>query len=124
MLRGGAQQFMEETHRSLHDAIMVVKRARQHHTVVAGGGAIEMELSRFLREYSKTIKSKVQLIINAYAQALEVIPRQLAQNAGFDSTDVVNELRAKHAQGMSSCQCYAGLLVYRTRDRSSLRVCL
>lgn len=99
VVRGGAQQFIDETERSLHDAIMVVKRARQYHTVVAGGGAIEMELSRFLRDYAKTIKSKVQLIINAYAQALEFIPRQLSQNAGFDATDIVNELRAKHAQG-------------------------
>lgn len=99
VVRGGAEQFIEETHRSLHDAVMIVKRARKHHAVVAGGGAIEMELSRYLRDYAKSIKSKQQLIISAYAQALEMIPRQLSENAGFDSTDIVNELRAKHAQG-------------------------
>jgi len=99
VLRGGAAQFIEESERSLHDALMVVKRARKHHTVVAGGGAIEMELSRLLREHSKSIQSKEQLVISAVAQALEVIPRQLAENAGFDSTDVVNELRARHARG-------------------------
>jgi T-complex protein 1 subunit eta len=99
VVRGGAEQFIEETERSLHDAVMIVKRARKHHAVVAGGGAIEMELSRYLREYAKSIKSKIQLIISAYAQALEIIPRQLSENAGFDSTDIVNELRAKHAQG-------------------------
>ena len=99
VVRGGSEQFMEETERSLHDSVMVVKRARHNRRVVAGGGAIEMELSRFLREYARTIKSKLQLVISAYAQALELIPRQLAENAGFDSTDVVNELRAKHAQG-------------------------
>jgi len=99
VLRGGAAQFIEESERSLHDALMVVKRARKHHSVVAGGGAIEMELSRLLRENAKTIQSKEQLVISAFAQALEVIPRQLAENAGFDSTDVVNELRARHARG-------------------------
>lgn len=99
VIRGGAEQFIDETERSLHDAIMVVKRARIHHRVVAGGGAIEMELSKLLREYSKGIHNKLQLIVSAYAQSLEIIPRQLAENAGHDSTDIVSELRAKHAQG-------------------------
>jgi len=98
ILRGGAEQFIAESERSLHDAIMIVKRAISHRSVVGGGGAIEMELSRALREYSLSIKSKLQLIISAYAKALEVIPRQVATNAGFDATDIVNDLRAKHAQ--------------------------
>lgn len=99
ILRGSAGQFIEETERSLHDALCVVRRQVKHHRVVGGGGAIEMELSRYLREYSKTIQSKEQLIIMAYAQALEIIPRQLCNNAGFDATDVLNDLRAKHATG-------------------------
>jgi len=98
-LRGGAEQFIAESERSLHDAIMIVKRAITHRSVVGGGGAIEMELSRSLREYSLSIKSKLQLVVSAYAKALEVIPRQVAANAGFDATDIVNDLRAKHAQG-------------------------
>jgi len=99
VLRGGGEQFIDEAERSLHDAIMIVRRARKHSAVVAGGGAIEMELSRFLRAHSRTIKGKQQLIINAYAKALEVIPRQISDNAGFDSTDILNQLRQKHAQG-------------------------
>jgi len=97
ILRGGAEQFIEETHRSLWDALMIVKRCIQHHEVVGGGGAIEMELSRYLRDVSKQIKDKTQLIMSAYARALEVIPRQLAHNAGFDSTDIVTKLRHRHA---------------------------
>jgi len=97
ILRGGAEQFIEETERSLHDAIMIVRRAMKNDAIVAGGGAIEMELSRHLREYSRTIAGKQQLIIAAYAKALEVIPRQLSDNAGFDSTNVLNKLRQKHA---------------------------
>ena len=58
VLRGGASQFLEETQRSLNDAIMIVRRAFKSHAVVAGGGAIEMELSRYLREYLRDIPGK------------------------------------------------------------------
>lgn len=99
VLRGGAEQLIAEIERSLHDAIMIVKRAVQNNDVVAGGGAIEMELSKHLREHARTIQGKQQLIIAAYAKALECIPRQLADNAGFDATDLMNQLRMRHAQG-------------------------
>merc|ERR1711936_1102389 len=98
ILRGGAEQFIEEAERSLHDAIMIVRRALKNDAVV-GGGAIEMELSKYLREHSRTIAGKEQLIIAAFAKALEVIPRQLCDNAGFDSTSILNKLRQKHATG-------------------------
>lgn len=99
VLRGGADQFIEEAERSLHDAIMIVRRAVKNSAVVAGGGAIDMELSRYLRHHARTIAGKSQLFINSYAKALEVIPRQLCDNAGFDATDVLNKLRQKHAMG-------------------------
>ena len=57
-----------------------------------------MELSKYLRDYSRTIPGKQQLLIGAYAKALEIIPRQLCDNAGFDATNILNKLRAKHAQ--------------------------
>ena len=98
VLRGGADQYIDEAERSLNDAIMIVRRAIKAQSVVAGGGAIEMELSRFLREYLRSIQGKTQLVINAFAKALEIIPRQLADNSGMDSTDVLNKLRQKHAQ--------------------------
>jgi len=98
ILRGGAEQYIEETERSLHDAIMIVKRCIQHKQIVAGGGAIEMELSRYLRQTARTIRDKSQIIMSAFAKAFEVVPRQLATNAGFDATDIVNNLRFKHHQ--------------------------
>jgi len=98
ILRGGAEQFMEETERSLHDAIMIVRRAMRNDSVVAGGGAIDMELSKYLRNYSRTIAGKEQLIIGAMAKAFEMIARQLCDNAGFDATNILNKLRQKHAQ--------------------------
>ena len=98
VLRGGADQYIDEAERSLNDAIMIVRRAVKASAVVAGGGAIEMELSRFLREYLRTIAGKQQLVINGFAKALEIIPRTLAENSGMDSTDVLNKLRQKHTQ--------------------------
>lgn len=92
---------MEETERSLHDAIMIVRRAIKNDAFVAGGGAIDMELSKHLREHARTIAGKDQLFITAMARAFEIIPRQLCENAGFDPTNILNKLRQAHAKGTS-----------------------
>ncbi|KAK9316874.1 chaperonin Cpn60/TCP-1 family [Lipomyces starkeyi] len=99
ILRGGAEQFIEEVGRSLHDAIMIVKRSVKNNSIVAGGGALEMDVSKYLRDYSRTIAGKQQLVVAAFAKALEVIPRQLCDNAGFDATDLLNRLRMRHSRG-------------------------
>lgn len=100
VLRGGAEQFIAEAERSLHDAIMVVKRAIKNQSIVAGGGACEMEISAYLHGYAdEKVPHKQQTIIKAFAKALEVIPRQLCDNAGFDSTDILNRLRVEHRKG-------------------------
>ncbi|KIY73613.1 hypothetical protein CYLTODRAFT_365760 [Cylindrobasidium torrendii FP15055 ss-10] len=96
ILRGGADQFIEEVERSLHDAIMVVKRAVRNGDVVAGGGAIELDLSRHIQQRALEVSGKQQFIMLAFAKALEVIPRQICDNAGLDSTDILNRLRNKH----------------------------
>ena len=97
VLRGGAEQFIEEAERSLHDALQIVRRAIKNAAVVPGGGAIDMAVSRVLRDHARTLPGKAQLFIAAYARALEVIPRQLTDNSGFDATDVLNALRQRHA---------------------------
>ncbi|KAB8293087.1 hypothetical protein EYC80_007446 [Monilinia laxa] len=100
VLRGGAEQFIAEVERSLHDAIMIVKRAIKNNTIVAGGGACEMEVSAYLHHYAdNNIRNKQQAIIKSFAKALEVIPRQLCDNAGFDATDILNKLRVEHRKG-------------------------
>jgi len=99
ILRGGAEQFIEEVERSLHDAIMVVKRAVKNGEVVAGGGAIEMGLSAHIRKHAFSIPGKLQLVHMAFAKALEILPRQICDNAGLDSTDILNKLRMRHANG-------------------------
>jgi T-complex protein 1 subunit eta len=120
ILRGGAEQFLEETERSLHDAIMIVRRTIQNDAVVAGGGAIEMELSKILRDYSRTIAGKEQLLIGAIAKALEIIPRQLCDNAGFDATNILNKLRQKHAQG----HCWYGVDINKEHIADNFEACV
>jgi T-complex protein 1 subunit eta len=97
VLRGGSEQFIAESERSIHDALMVVKRCLKSRSVVAGGGAVEMEIAKYLKDYALTIEGKGQLIISAFARALEVVPQQLCDNAGFDATDILAALRRKHA---------------------------
>ncbi|KAI5706427.1 hypothetical protein M8J76_006870 [Diaphorina citri] len=120
IVRGGAEQFLEETERSLHDAIMIVRRTIRNHAVVAGGGAIEMELSKALRDYSRSIAGKEQLLIGAVAKAFEVIPRQLSDNAGFDATNILNKLRQKHAQG----NCWYGVDITKEDISDNMESCV
>lgn len=120
IVRGGAEQFLEETERSLHDAIMIVRRTIKNHAVVAGGGAIEMELSKALRDYSRSIAGKEQLLIGAIAKAFEIIPRQLSDNAGFDATNILNKLRQKHAQG----NCWYGVDVSKEDISDNMESCV
>lgn len=67
--------------------------------MLSGGGAIELEISKHLRNLSVKEASRQQLFLAAYAKAMEIIPRQLCDNAGFDSTNILNKLRARHADG-------------------------
>ncbi|MCJ1424976.1 T-complex protein 1 subunit eta [Sticta canariensis] len=100
VLRGGAEQFIAEVERSLHDAIMIVKRAIRNNSIVAGGGACEMEISAYLHKFAdQNIPRKQQSIVKAFAKALEIIPRQLCDNAGFDATNILTQLRVEHRKG-------------------------
>jgi len=98
ILRGGGEHFIDEAERSLHDAIMVVRRVMKHPEVVAGGGAIDMEISKYLNKKSMEVAGKEQLIMKGFAKAFEAIPRQLLHNAGYDANDLLNLLRKKHSQ--------------------------
>ena len=96
ILRGGAEQFIEEAERSMNDAIMIVRRASKAASIVSGGGAIEMELSKYVREEGMKISGKEQIIVLGFAKALEIIPKTLAQNSALDAIDIMNKLRQKH----------------------------
>ena len=98
VLRGGAKQFLEEAQRSIHDAVMIVRRAKKAGKVVGGAGAVEMTLAKHLNDKAMSMDGKAQMIIQAYASALEAIPRALANNAGFDSFEILNKLRTAHTK--------------------------
>lgn len=99
ILRGGAEQFIQEAERSLNDAIMIVRRAMKAEHIVPGGGAIELELSKHLKNYANELSTKEKYAVMAYAKALEVIPRTLSDNAGLDSNMILNKLRKLHNDG-------------------------
>jgi len=99
LVRGGTEHVIDEAERSLHDAIGVVASAIEDGKVVLGGGYIEIEVSLGLDEYAKSVGGREQLAISAFAKALEVIPRTLAESAGMDSIDTLVELKAKHQKG-------------------------
>lgn len=97
ILRGGADQFIQEAERSLNDAIMIVRRAIKAEYIVPGGGAIELEISKILKDWASKIEGKELAVITRYAKALEVIPKTLADNAGLDPNEIINKLRRMHA---------------------------
>jgi len=99
LVRGGSQRVVDEAERSMHDAIMVVKDVLEKPAIVAGGGAPEAEIASQLREYASKLSGREQLAVLKYADALEVIPLTLAENAGMDPIDTQVDFRAKHGQG-------------------------
>ncbi|MDH5815823.1 MAG: thermosome subunit beta [Candidatus Nezhaarchaeota archaeon] len=96
LIRGGLEKFVDEAERALKDALSAVASAVECGRYVPGGGAIEIELAKRLREYAAKVGGKEQLAIEAFATALEVIPRTLAENGGHDPIDVIMALRAEH----------------------------
>jgi T-complex protein 1 subunit eta len=98
ILRGGSEKLLDETKRCLNDGIMVVKRVIKNQNVVAGAGAVEMKLSSKLRQYIKTLTGKQQIIMTKFAQALEIIPKTICENAGLDSISIMSNLRSNHSK--------------------------
>jgi len=96
LVRGGTEHIVDEVERALEDCLGVVPAAINDRKILAGGGASEIEIAKGLRNYAKSVGGREQLAIEAFADAVEVIPRALAENAGLDPIDVLVELRAKH----------------------------
>jgi len=98
LVRGGTEHVVDEVERALHDALKVVAVAIEDGVAVPGGGAPEIELAIKLRDYGQSVGGREQLAIEAFAEALEIIPWTLAENAGMDSMDIVIELKNAHAK--------------------------
>jgi chaperonin GroEL (HSP60 family) len=99
LIRGGSQRVVDEAERSVHDALMVSKDVLEKPAIVAGGGAPEAYAASKLREWASTLSGREQLAAEKFAEALEVIPLSLAENAGMDPIDTITELRSKQSKG-------------------------
>jgi thermosome len=108
LIRGGTKRLVDEAERSIKDALNVVKDVLVEPKIVAGGGAPEIEVSLALRDYAKTLPGKEQLAVEKFAEAVEIVPAQLAENAGLDPIEAIVNLRAKHKEG----QRWAGINVF------------
>jgi chaperonin GroEL (HSP60 family) len=122
LVRGGSEHVTDEIERGLTDALGVVAAAVEDNRYVYGGGAPEMALATRLRDYADTVGGREALAIKAFADALEIIPKTLAENAGMDSVDILVELRARHSKPDGK---YYGVDVYsgKIEDMRKLGVC-
>ncbi len=108
LLRGGTEHVVDEIRRAFDDAVGVVSVAWEDGAVLTGGGSVLAALSRDLRTFAETVGGREQMAIEAFASALEIVPRTLAENAGLDPVTTLIELRKAHADGQS----HAGINVY------------
>jgi T-complex protein 1 subunit delta len=99
LIHGANQLVLEEAERSLHDALCVIRCLVKKRALIAGGGAPEIEVSQRLAKYAKSLKGMEAYCFQAFAEALEVIPTTLAENAGLNPINIVTELRNKHLKG-------------------------
>jgi thermosome len=99
-IRGGTELVVDEADRSIHDALSVVKDCIEEPSIVGGGGAPELEVAKELRTYAETLQGREQLAVKVFADALEIIPKTLAQNAGFDQIEILMKVRAAHGKGL------------------------
>merc|ERR1712157_73783 len=102
ILRGASQHILDEAERSLHDALAVLYQTVQETRVVYGGGSMEMAMANAIMTKMATVEGKESAAMEGFAKALQQIPAILADNAGFDSAELVGNLRAAHTKGQHS----------------------
>jgi len=102
VLRGATSQLLDEAERSLHDALAVISQTVNNAKTVFGGGCSEMIMAKAIEEVAKTTGGKKQVAIEAFAAALRALPTIIADNAGFDSTELVTQLRGAHYNGQTT----------------------
>lgn len=116
LVRGSTEHVVDEIERAVEDAIGVVAATVEDGKVVAGGGAAEIAIAKGLKEYADTISGREQLAVAAFAEAMEVVPKTLAENAGLDSIDSLVDLRSAHEKSI-----YMGLDVFKGEVRDMYR---
>ncbi len=116
LIHGGSDHVLDEMERALRDGLGDVAVVIKDKKIVAGAGAIEMELSKKLREFSNTLPGREQLAVQEFANALEFIPSTLAENAGLDPIDVLTELKSRHENN----EIYAGINIFTNKVENAL----
>jgi len=96
LIRAGLERMVDEAERAMTDSLSVVSDVLENNKIVAGGGAVEIEIAKELRKYATKVGGREQLAVEAFADAVEVIPRTLAENAGLEPIDILAELRQVH----------------------------
>ena len=118
LIRGGTEHVVDEVKRAMEDAIGDVVASLSNGKVVAGAGSVEIELAQRLREYANSLSGREQLAVNAFAEAIEIIPRTLAENSGIDPIDLLTELKSSHEKGNKwhGIDVFAGKVVDSWKD--------
>jgi len=117
LIRAGLERMVDEAERAMTDALSVVSDVMENNKIVAGGGAVEIEVAKELRKYATKVGGREQLAVEAFASAMEIIPRALTENAGFEPIDVLVELRSVHDKDAGK---YMGLNVFTGKVQNSL----
>ena len=109
LIRAGLERMVDEAERAMTDALSVVSDVIENNKIVAGGGAVEVEVAKELRNYATKVGGREQLAVEAFADAIEIVPKTLAENAGLEAIDIIVELRAAHEKTDSQ---YKGVNVF------------
>ena len=117
MIHGGSEHVIDEIERAIRDGLGDVVCCLNSGTIVAGGGAVEIELARRLRKFGQTLSGREQLAVEEFASALEFIPLTLAENAGMDPIDIITELKSLHDSG----QANTGLNLFSNKIEDTLQ---
>jgi thermosome len=117
LIRAGLERMVDEAERAMIDALSVVSDVVENNKIVAGGGAVEIEVAKELRRYATKVGGREQLAVEAFADAMEAIPRALAENAGLEPIDVLVDLRSAHEKEDGK---YKGINVFNGKVENSL----
>src|SRR3989338_7597040 len=117
LIHGGSEHVIDEMERAIKDGLGDVAAVIKNKKVVAGAGAVEIEIARRLRKFANSLTGREQLAVQEFANALEFIPLTLAENAGLDPIDVLTELKSRHDNGEKN----AGINIFTNRVENSIK---
>ena len=116
LIHGGSEHVIDEMERAIRDGLGDVSAVIKNKKIVAGAGAVEIEVARKLRKFANSLSGREQLAVQEFANALEFIPTTLAENAGLDPIDVLTELKSRHDNG----EKYAGINIFNNKVEDSI----